>query len=113
VLKNDRWEEDKIQTSHFFHRTTLEKDPDMLERVAAEARHTYERMRAYDWAAADAVERSPDRSCTFMCSFTQLCTAELFQGDAPFLRKQLYQIGDPMDYYNDDKGIHDRGAENA
>jgi hypothetical protein len=48
-----------------------------------------------------------------MCSFTQLCTAELFQGDAPFLRKQLYQIGDPMDYYNDDKGIHDRGAENA
>lgn len=110
VLKNDRWEQDKTQTSHFFHRTTLEKDDDMLDRVAAEAAHTYERMRAYDWAAVDAVERSPDRSCTFMCSFTELCTAELFQGDAPFLRRQLYRIGDPLDYYTDDKGKDDRGG---
>jgi hypothetical protein len=111
VLKNDRWEVDKMQTSHFFHRAVMEKQDDMLDRVAAEAVHTYQRMRDYDWEAVDAVERVPDRSCTFMCSFTELCTAELFQGDAPFLRRQMYQIGDPMDYYQDDKGRQDKGAE--
>ena len=109
VLKGDRWEEDRIQTSHFFHRATLEKSDAMLDRVIAEARHTYRRMRAYDWAAVDAVERVPDRSCTFMCSFQELCSAELFSGDAPFLRRQ-YIVGDPMYYYTDDKGKDDRNA---
>jgi hypothetical protein len=107
TLKGDRWEQDKIQTSHFFHRVSLEKNDDMLDRVASEAIHTYERMRAYDWETVDAVERVPDRSCTFMCSYTELCSAELFQGDAPFLRRQLYRVGDPMDYYQDDKGKND------
>lgn len=108
ILKGDRWEEDKVQTSHFFHRITMEKDDDMLDRVWAEAAHTYERMRAYDWEAVDAVERVPDKSCSWMCSFTDICGAELFNGDATFLRRQRYQIGDPLDYYQDDKGKFDR-----
>jgi RecB family exonuclease len=113
ILKADRWEQDKVQTSHFFHRAVMEKNDDMLDRVAAEAAHTYERMTAYDWEEMDRVERVPDRSCTFMCSFTELCSAELYQGDAPFLRRQLYRIGDPMDYYQDDKGKDDKGADSA
>lgn len=111
TLKNDRWEQDKIQTSTFFHRSVLEKDEGMLDRVAAEAAHTYARMRAYDWSDMDSVERSPDRSCTYMCSFTELCSAELFNGDAPFLRRQRYRVGDPMDYYRDDKGKDDKSND--
>lgn len=111
VLKADRWQPDTVQTSHFFHRATLEKDDDMLDRVALEAAHTYARMREYDWEAMDAVERVPDRSCTFMCSFTDLCSAELFQGEAPFLRRQQFKVGDPMDYYTDDKGKYDTKGE--
>lgn len=111
VLKNDRWQQDAPQTSHFFHRATLEKDDDMLDRVAMEAAHTYQRMRDYDWSDMDAIERVPDRSCTFMCSFLDLCSAELFQGEAPFLRRSAYRVGDPMDYYRDDKGRDDKGAD--
>lgn len=110
VLKNDRWEVDKMQTSHFFHRATLEKSDAMLDRVVAEARHTYERMRAYDWETVDAIERVPDRSCTFMCSFQDLCSAELFQGDAPFLRRQQFRVADPLEYYQDDKGKDDKAG---
>lgn len=111
TLKNDRWEPDKPQTSPYFHRAVLEKSDDMLDRVAMEAVHRYERMLDYDWETTDAVERVPDRSCRYMCSYTDLCSAELFQGDAPFLRRQQYQIGDPMDYYKDDKGKDDKSSE--
>lgn len=111
ALKADRWQPDRIPTSPFFRRDVLEKSDDMLDRVAMEALHTVERMQTYDFATTDAVERVVDRSCTFMCSYTELCTAELFSGEAPFLRRQRYRVGDPLDYYQDDKGKDDKGSD--
>jgi hypothetical protein len=108
TLKADRWDPDRLQTSPFFQRHILEKSDDMLDRVAMEAVHTAERMGTYDFQTTDAVERVVDRSCSWMCSYTDLCTAELFAGDAPFIRRSNYTVGDPMDYYQDDKGKNDR-----
>lgn len=90
------------QTSSFFKRSIIERDPRMLRQVAQEAYHTHKRMHGYPFDRLDIVERVPDRSCTFMCSYTDLCTAELFTGGRPVGWQKRYKVGDPMDYYNDE-----------
>ena len=55
----------------------------------------------------DAVERVPDRSCGFMCSYSQLCQMELYGGNTELIIRKNYKTGDPQDYYYDD----DRKAE--
>lgn len=102
-LKAQRWKHGAPQSSPFFRRDSLEKTDEMISRVVAVAMKTRDRLHEYDWEDADMVERSPDRSCTYMCSYTALCETELFEGDAPILRKKLYKIGDPLDYYQDDR----------
>lgn len=102
-LKGQRYVAGEPQTSPFFRRVVLEKDNDMLRRVAAENYHTSKRMHEYPFGN-DAVERNSSRNCDFDCSYTELCTVELMGGNPNHLRKQLYRIGDPQDYYQDRAG---------
>lgn len=102
-LKSVRYQPGEPQNSPFYRRDVLEKDDDMLKRVATENYHTSKRMHDYDFDNQMAVERVASRNCTFDCSYTQLCQVELMGGNQNYLRKQLYRIGDPQDYYNDTK----------
>ena len=102
-LKDQRWAPDAIQTSPFFRREILEKDDDMIARVVGSAMRTRDRMHAYHWDTLDDVERVVDRSCGW-CDFNQLCTTELFGGNAKAIRRD-YRVGNPMDYYEDTKDL--------
>jgi hypothetical protein len=103
ALKRQRYKHGEPQTSPFFRRDTLEKLPGMLRRVALENYHTHKRMHSYDFSNTDSVERVVDRSCGFSCSYTDICTSQLMGGNINTLIKQNYTLGDPMDYYKDDK----------
>lgn len=102
-LKSQRYTPGEIQSSSFFRRDILEKNNGMLKRVANEAFMTHKRMRAYHWDRVDAIERNVGNQCRYMCSYTDVCTMELFGGNAAPLIRQRYEVGDPMDYYNDDR----------
>jgi len=102
-LKSQRYRPGAPQTSPFFRRDILEKSPALLKRVASEAYRTHQHMHSYRWDKTNSIERVPDRSCSFSCSYTDLCTLELFGGNTTNLRRQRYTVGDPNDYYMDDK----------
>lgn len=102
-LKRLRYQHGEPQLSPFFRRDTLEKDNAMLRRVALENYRTHKNMHEYDFSNRDAVERVVDRGCSFSCSYTDLCTVELMGGNVRPLIKQNYTVGDPMDYYYDEK----------
>lgn len=106
-LKNQRWQPNEVQTSQFFQRHTLEKSDDMIQRVLRMATHTDERMHGYNFADVEAVERVVDRSCTYFCDYTDVCTTELFGGNAGLIRRQQFRVGDPLDYYKDNKETSD------
>lgn len=104
-LHAQRYNPDEIQTSPFFRRDVLVKTPELIEQVVLEAYRTSGRMHSYEFDKP-GVERVPDRSCEWFCSYTELCVAELLQPDSPYsrnLRRQRYTIGDPNDYYQDQK----------
>lgn len=101
-LKSQRWEPGKPNTSPFFDRVELDKDDDQIARVVASAMRTRDRMHS-DYDDLEVVERVSDRSCTFMCDFNELCETELFGGNADFLRRKQFRVGDPLDYYHDKK----------
>jgi len=103
VLKAQRYRHGEPQTSSFFQRVTLEKDHSMLRRVALENYHTSRRMHEYDFTRPD-VERSSGYMCTRDCSYVELCQVELMGGNSNYMRKQLFKIGDPQDYYQDRAG---------
>jgi len=92
------------QQSTFFRRDILEKSPEMLDRVVKENFRTAQHMNQYNFKENDAVERTVDRSCTFSCSYTDLCTIDLMGGNTTPIIKQNYIVGDPNDYYNDRAG---------
>jgi hypothetical protein len=100
-LKAQRWEYGAPQSSAFFRRDSLEKPDDMIARVVAVSMKTRDRLHEYDWDDRNMVERSPDYTCERTCSFSALCETEHFDGNAQMLRKKLYRIGDPLDYYQD------------
>jgi len=102
-LKSHRWKPGAVQSSPFFRRDTLEKDPAMIDRVVSAAMRTRDRMHGYTWD--ESTERVVDRSCTFMCSFRDLCTVELFGGNADLLRRQQFKTADPLEYYRDEKDV--------
>lgn len=104
MLKGQRYEWGSPQTSTSFQRVVLEKSPEMLKRVAKENYHTSRRMHAYDFSDAAAVERVVERSCTFSCSYVDLCTADLMGANTRPIIKQNYIVGDPNDYYGDKAG---------
>lgn len=103
MLKSHRYQPDTMQQSTFFRRDILEKSPDMLKRVATENYHTSLRMHEYDFDNTDAVERVVDRSCTYNCSYTDVCSLDLLGGNTTNLIKQRYTVGDPLEYYQDDR----------
>lgn len=100
-LFNQRYRYGQVQTSTFFRRDTLEKDDGMIARAVAAGMRTRDHMHGYDWDDPDSTERAVDRSCTYMCSFTNLCTVELMGGDAASVRRREFRVGDPLDYYQD------------
>lgn len=102
-LKAQRYKHGEPQTSSFFRRDILEKQPHMLRRVALENFTTHKRMHSYDFSDPDKVERVIERSCGFSCSYIDICTSQLMGGNIRTLVKQNYRVGDPMDYYYDDK----------
>lgn len=104
MLKSRRYQPGEAQTSPFFRRDVLEKDNAMLKRVAMAAYHTSKRIHEYPFDKPDVVERNVGRSCEFMCSYGDLCTVELLGGNAQFLRKHNYKVGDALDYYQDRAG---------
>ena len=106
-LKSQRWQPGKPQTSPFYRRDTLEKDDAMVARVVAASMRTRDRMHSYDWSDSDSVERVVDRSCGWMCDYTTLCETELFGGNAAQIRRQQFRVGDPLDYYQDNKDLND------
>lgn len=102
-LKTQRYAPGEPQTSPFFLRSPLEKSVPMIKKVALEGYHTHQRMHKYfPPPHPDAVERVPDRSCTFMCAYPDLCSAELIGGNTTAILKN-FQEADPLDYYRDDK----------
>jgi len=103
VLKARQYLPGEMQTSPHFRRDIIEKTPPLLKRMANEGFATHVRMNSYRWDKVNSVERVPDRSCLFSCSFTDLCTMELFGSDTTLLRKQRYKLADPLDYYNDER----------
>lgn len=102
-LQSTRYEFGKTQTSTFFRRDILEKPDAMIDEVVMENYRTAQRMATY-YEGGQAVERVVDRGCTFSCSYTDLCTAELIGANTRPLLKQNYEVGDPNDYYNDRAG---------
>lgn len=111
-LKAQQYVPGVIQTSNHFRRDILEKTPALLKRVANEGYQTHLRQNAYRWDKVNSIERVPDRSCDFMCSYDDLCTMELFGGQTAQLRKQRFYLADPMDYYNDERPGDDDGRKN-
>ena len=103
-LKSLQYKPGMPQASGFFRRDVLEKSPEMLERAMRENFHTAQRMNTYDFRDKAAVERVVERSCSFSCSYTDLCTADLMGANTRPLIKQNYIVGDPNDYYNDRAG---------
>lgn len=102
-LHSQRWAEGKTQTSSFFRRDILEKDDAMIARVVGTAMRTRDRMHTEYADDVETVERSPDMFCARRCDFHAVCTTELFQGDARIIRRQQFRVGDPLDYYKDER----------
>ena len=102
-LKGQKYKPGEIQTSPFFRRESLDKDEEMLTRVAKENYHTVQRIQRYPFAQEDAIERVVDRSCEYTCSFVDLCTMELMGANTRALRTNGYTQKDPMYYYQDQR----------
>lgn len=100
-LRSHRWQHGVTQTSPFFRREVLEKDDDMIARVVAAMMKTRDRMHS-DYDDFETVARSSDRSCDW-CDYGQVCMAELFTGEAQQIRRKMFRVGDPLDYYQDKK----------
>lgn len=111
-LRSHRYEFGKVQTSTFFRREILEKDEAMVARVVGAAMRSRDAMHAYDFGVThptkgdnyirESVERSTGRPCQW-CDYKDLCTTDLFGGNSRLIRKQQFRVGDPMDYYQDQK----------
>lgn len=102
-LRSLRYEFGKPNASPRFQRVILEKSKAMLRQVAQEAHHTSVRMHSYPFDRPEIVERVPDRSCAFSCSYADLCSNELFLGRRDeATRRTRFRQGDPMDYYQDE-----------
>ena len=98
------------QTSPFFLRAVREFQPEVTREVLLEAMRTADTMNTYDWSSG--VERHVDmKTCEYLCSYTDLCTAELMGGNTDLLKKQNYKVGDPMSYYHDRAGETDKESD--
>lgn len=106
-LKSQRYKHGQPQTSPFFQREMLEKDDDMLARVVATAMRTRDRMHE-DFDDFELTERNTGRNCSW-CSFKGVCTVELYGGHADIVRRKQFAVGDPLDYYQDQRDTTELG----
>lgn len=105
-LQGDRYKPGETQTSRFFVRETLERDDDVLSRLAAEAYRTSRRLHTYPFHQTHTVERTVDyRGCEYACSYTRLCTTELLGGITSNIMKQDFREADPLEYHQDERGL--------
>jgi PD-(D/E)XK nuclease superfamily protein len=102
-LQSQRFDPNHPQTSPFFRRERIEVNDDRLERMAISMIHTADRIREYPWDQPDAVERVVGGHCQYRCSYSGLCSTEIFGGNADQVRRLDYRVGDPLDYYQDQK----------
>lgn len=100
-LYRQRWKEGAPQTSQFFKRDILEKDDEMVARVIGTAMRTRDRMHA-DFDDYDVTERNMGRHCDW-CTFAGLCTVEMYGGMGDQIRRKQFRVGDPLDYYQDQR----------
>lgn len=100
-LKSQRYEHDKIQTSPFFQRHILERTDNSIDQALRELLTTKDRIEEYDFDPA-FTERSTGRHCDWMCSYQDLCVAELHGNNTRPLMKK-YRKGDPFEYYEETK----------
>lgn len=98
-LKSQRYEFGKLSTSPFFQRHIIERTDVSVGNAIRELTHTAMRMRDYNFDP-EMTERVPDRSCKWMCSYRDLCVAEL-HGNKTNLIMRNYREGDPLEYYDD------------
>jgi len=108
-LKSLQFQPGFAQNSPFFRRDVLEKSNRMLKQVASEAFATHLRMHNYGWGKLSTIERNPGNHCKWLCSYTDLCTAELFGGNGDLIKAKNYVVGDPLDYYRDERPDEGKG----
>ena len=101
-LKSYQYVPNEAQLSSFFRRDVLERPTEVLKRVALENYRTSKRMHEYDFSTP-GVERTVDRSCKFSCGYMDVCTTDLMGGNVQRMIKQNYTIGNPLDYYFEEK----------
>lgn len=106
-LKGLRYEHGMPQRSTYLRRDVLEKTPALLNQVARELYHTHKRMNEYPWDSPELIERVPEQSCTFLCSYTDVCAAELWGNNMNPIIKSRYKVVDPMAYYHDEREVAD------
>jgi hypothetical protein len=100
MLKAVRYDpQNPVLTSPFFERRVLMGDRDMVMQIMREFMVTQTRMHGYEFGT-DRVERTPGNQCSW-CDYRDLCQAELMGGDGSLIRRNLYRVGDPQDYYQD------------
>ncbi|MGH7954451.1 MAG: PD-(D/E)XK nuclease family protein [Gloeomargaritales cyanobacterium] len=100
-LRKVYWRPDKINNSPFFRREMVDKDSATVRRMVIEMYRTKKRLANYDFSKRDAVERVINDDCTWRCAFSDICSTELFGGNADLLRQNHYNIVNPLDYYTD------------
>lgn len=106
--KGQQYRPGEPQTSSFFRRDIFEKSPEVIDRVLKEAMRSADRMNNYDWSDPDSVERTVGRHCEYLCSYSDICTAQLLGHNLRPLIRQNYEVGDPMSYYHDRAGETDK-----
>lgn len=101
-MKAVYWRPHKEQRSGFFRREFMEKDDATVRRKVIEMYRTRKRMARYDFTTnRDSVERVVESSCRYRCSYSLICSTELFGGNADSVRANHYKEGgDPFAYYN-------------
>lgn len=106
ALQRQRWQPDTVQTSQFFRRETLEKDPAYIRRVLLSSMRTSRRMHAYKFGV-ESVERVPERSCDW-CDYKDICTVELMGGSSFNLRRSNFKVSDDvLDYHEVNERLTD------
>ena len=73
----------------FFRRTRLPKDRPLTKRLMRELVWSAREIRAAE--AREQFPRTPDKSCTWGCDFTDICIAELFGGDIDSMIKSNFE----------------------
>lgn len=100
-LKAQRYKFGELSTSPFFQRHIIERTDESVAQAIRELSHTAMRMRDYNFDPS-MTERVSDRSCKWMCSYRDLCVAEL-HGHKTNLIMRNYRTGDPLEYYEDNR----------